>query len=114
MLYQLSYFCPQIVFILKSFFCVWLFFCFFVFNLKTWKLSADEPKKRILWAAENNKLEEVQQLLAADPSLVHSTDKDGYSPLHRAAYSDHLEMAEVDHLCVCAWLCVCEWECLCV
>ncbi|KAK7093373.1 ankyrin repeat domain-containing protein 49-like [Littorina saxatilis] len=54
----------------------------------------NEPKKRILWAAENNKMEEVQQLLTADPSLVHSVDKDGYTPLHRAAYGDHLEMAE--------------------
>ena len=63
--------------------------------------GTDEPKKRILWAAENNKLEEVQQLLVADPTLIRATDKDGYSPLHRAAYSDHLEMTEV---CGCGWV----------
>ncbi|KAK7483096.1 hypothetical protein BaRGS_00025664 [Batillaria attramentaria] len=40
----------------------------------------NEPSKRILWAAENNKMDIVQQLLASDPSLVHSRDGDGYSP----------------------------------
>ncbi|KAL8568099.1 hypothetical protein ACOMHN_000323 [Nucella lapillus] len=54
----------------------------------------NEPAKRILWAAENNMMEEVDKLLSTDPSLVHSTDKDGYTPLHRAAYNDHVEMAE--------------------
>ncbi|XP_076451603.1 ankyrin repeat domain-containing protein 49-like [Babylonia areolata] len=54
----------------------------------------NDPAKRILWAAENNMMEEVEQILRNDPSLVHSADKDGYTPLHRAAYNDHVEMAE--------------------
>lgn len=56
----------------------------------------DEPPKRILWAAENNHLSIVQQLLAMDPSLVNARDRDQYTPLHRAAYGDHVEIAEVN------------------
>ncbi|XP_038154039.1 ankyrin repeat domain-containing protein 49 [Cyprinodon tularosa] len=52
----------------------------------------DKPKELILWAAENNRLPTVLRLLAADPQLVHYCDEDGYTPLHRAAYSGHLEV----------------------
>ncbi|PVD37044.1 hypothetical protein C0Q70_04037 [Pomacea canaliculata] len=55
----------------------------------------NEPPKRILWAAENNHLSIVQQLLAMDPSLVNARDRDQYTPLHRAAYGDHVEIAEL-------------------
>lgn len=34
----------------------------------------------------------VHSLLAADPLLVHCCDEDGYTPLHRAAYSGHIEV----------------------
>lgn len=34
----------------------------------------------------------VLRLLTADPSLVCSCDEDGYTPLHRAAYSGHVEV----------------------
>ena len=61
--------------------------CFFLYR--------NEPPKRILWAAENNKLVEAKELLETDPSLVKSVDKDGYTPLHRASYGDHTEMAEL-------------------
>lgn len=37
-------------------------------------------------------LSTVRSLLAADPSLVHCWDEDGYTPLHRAAYSGHVEI----------------------
>lgn len=55
----------------------------------------NDPQKRILWAAENNKLEDVVKLLTENASLIGSTDKDGYTPLHRAAYNDHLEMSRL-------------------
>lgn len=55
------------------------------------EIKAD-PKKYILWSAENNKLEEAETLLREDASLVHATDEDGYTPLHRAAYNGHNEM----------------------
>lgn len=55
----------------------------------------DHPKVLILWAAENNRLSTVHRLLTADPSLVHCRDEDGYTPLHRAAYSGHVEVVSV-------------------
>eukprot|EP00092_Neocalanus_flemingeri_P021694 GFUD01023532.1.p1 GENE.GFUD01023532.1~~GFUD01023532.1.p1 ORF type:complete len:228 (+),score=92.24 GFUD01023532.1:38-721(+) len=52
----------------------------------------DQPGERLLWAAQHNKLELVRTLLSASPGLVGSRDGDLYSPLHRAAYSNHLGM----------------------
>ncbi|XP_073323441.1 ankyrin repeat domain-containing protein 49 [Pagrus major] len=52
----------------------------------------DKPKELILWAAENNRLPTVHKLLTADPSLVHCCDEDGYTPLHRASYSGHVDV----------------------
>ncbi|XP_037328979.2 ankyrin repeat domain-containing protein 49 [Pungitius pungitius] len=53
----------------------------------------DKPKMLILWAAQNNRLATVHRLVTADPSLVHCCDEDGYTPLHRAAYSGHVDVA---------------------
>ncbi|XP_029360568.1 ankyrin repeat domain-containing protein 49 isoform X2 [Echeneis naucrates] len=52
----------------------------------------DKPEELILWAAENNRLSTVCRLLTADPLLVHCCDEDGYTPLHRAAYSGHVDV----------------------
>ncbi|XP_069553657.1 ankyrin repeat domain-containing protein 49 [Brachyistius frenatus] len=52
----------------------------------------ENPKELVLWAAENNRLSTVHSLLTADPLLVHCCDEDGYTPLHRAAYSGHFEV----------------------
>uniref|UniRef100_A0AAQ4PN75 Ankyrin repeat domain 49 n=1 Tax=Gasterosteus aculeatus aculeatus TaxID=481459 RepID=A0AAQ4PN75_GASAC len=52
----------------------------------------DEPKLLILWAAQNSRLATVHRLVTADPSLVHCCDEDGYTPLHRAAYSGHVDV----------------------
>ncbi|XP_028311632.1 ankyrin repeat domain-containing protein 49 [Gouania willdenowi] len=52
----------------------------------------DKPTELILWAAENNRRPTVDQVLTADPSLVHCCDEDGYTPLHRAAYGGHVEV----------------------
>merc|ERR1712183_817414 len=45
-----------------------------------------------LWAAQHNKLELVRAVLSDSPRLVGTTDSDLYTPLHRAAYSNHLSM----------------------
>ncbi|WAR02807.1 ANR49-like protein [Mya arenaria] len=54
-----------------------------------------DPRKKILWAAENNELAIVRDLLETDPGLVSSRDSDGYTPLHRAAYNGHLDMIKL-------------------
>ncbi|KAM9819983.1 ankyrin repeat domain-containing protein 49 [Syngnathus typhle] len=53
----------------------------------------DKPAELILWAAENNRVSTVHRLLSAEVSLVHSSDDDAYTPLHRAAYSNHTAVA---------------------
>ena len=52
----------------------------------------------MLWASETNNLPEVKKLLSSNPCLVNVHDMDGYTPLHRAAYGNHLQMAEVREL----------------
>lgn len=37
-------------------------------------------------------LSSIHSLLIADPLLVNCCDEDGYTPLHRAAYSGHIEV----------------------
>ncbi len=49
----------------------------------------DEPGQRLLWAAQFGRLDVAESILAADPGLVGHRDDDGYSALHRAAYSGH-------------------------
>ena len=55
----------------------------------------EKPGERLLWAAQHNRLEVVTSLLTSDPSLVHYTDSDRYTALHRAAYSHHLPVLEL-------------------
>ena len=63
-------------------------------------IFSDEPSKRILWAAENNNHDAVREIVEKDKEMIHSCDQDGYTALHRAAYSGHLAMVEVGrHLC---------------
>ena len=50
---------------------------------------SDDPRLKILWAAENGNDALVTELLTADASLAHATDSDGYTPLHRASYEGH-------------------------
>ncbi|VVC90540.1 ankyrin repeat domain-containing protein 49 [Leptidea sinapis] len=50
------------------------------------------PIDHILWAAENGEIDTVQELLSKQPGLVHARDSDGYTPLHRAAYSNHVHV----------------------
>ncbi|CAK9830370.1 Ankyrin repeat domain-containing protein 49 [Anthophora retusa] len=57
--------------------------------------NAKEPDAQdILTAAENGNLKGVKMLLTKNPSLLESTDKDGYTPLHRACYGNHVQIVE--------------------
>ncbi|XP_050316125.1 ankyrin repeat domain-containing protein 49-like [Anthonomus grandis grandis] len=49
---------------------------------------------KILEASENGDLETIKELLRQDPNLVHTTDKDNYTPLHRACYANNLEVVK--------------------
>lgn len=55
--------------------------------------ASDE--RLILFAAEKGDLEVVRKILEHNPEAVKARDKDGYTPLHRAAYENHKEVAEL-------------------
>ncbi|KAJ8929267.1 hypothetical protein NQ314_018060, partial [Rhamnusium bicolor] len=54
----------------------------------------DEMQNKILVACEKGNLDEVKSLLAQDPELVNVRDKDRYTPLHRACYSNNVEVVK--------------------
>lgn len=56
----------------------------------------ETPEKEILWAAENGDANRVSELLEANSNLTKVSDKDGYTPLHRAAYNNHLRVVDVN------------------
>ncbi len=49
--------------------------------------AEDEKGARLLWAAQFGRQDVLESLLEEDPDLVGFRDGDGYSALHRAAYS---------------------------
>jgi len=53
---------------------------------------AKEVPCKLLKAAEEGKLEELKEILLKHPTLINSTDSDGYTALHRASYSGHEEV----------------------
>ncbi|KAL7040502.1 hypothetical protein ACKWTF_000412 [Chironomus riparius] len=53
-------------------------------------------EREILWAAsEEDKNDLVEEILSKDPSQVHAVDRDGYTPLHKAAYNNNYELAQL-------------------
>jgi len=48
----------------------------------------------LLTAAEKGDLETVKQLVQQDPKLIATVDVQGYSPLHKAAYNNRLDIVE--------------------
>lgn len=48
-----------------------------------------------MWAAEHGEVEDAEKLLRDNPSLVNIKDEDEYTPLHRAAYNNHLDMIQL-------------------
>ncbi|XP_006902424.1 PREDICTED: ankyrin repeat domain-containing protein 49 [Elephantulus edwardii] len=61
------------------------------FQLQEKKMEKD-PSKLLLWAAEQNRLTTVRKLLSEKATHVNTRDEDEYTPLHRAAYSGHLDV----------------------
>ncbi|XP_013410662.1 ankyrin repeat domain-containing protein 49 [Lingula anatina] len=55
----------------------------------------NNPVQRILWAAENGEVDIVTELLQKDASLIQAVDKDGYTPLHRAAYNGEMDVVKI-------------------
>ena len=47
----------------------------------------EEPGPKFLWAAQHNNVDLIKNLYSQDPNLVKFADSDGYTALHRAAYS---------------------------
>lgn len=50
--------------------------------------------KRVLLAAEKNRLLDLARIIGEEPSLVNYADSDGYTPLHRASYGGNLDCAK--------------------
>nr|KAF6465926.1 hypothetical protein HJG63_011290 [Rousettus aegyptiacus] len=61
------------------------------YQLQEKKMEKD-PSKLLLWAAENNRVTTVRRLLSEKATHVNTRDEDEYTPLHRAAYSGHLDV----------------------
>lgn len=59
--------------------------------------------KEILAAAENGDLDKIKKLLTKNHHLLECTDKDGYTPLHRACYGNHVEIVEVKIIIFCEY-----------
>lgn len=58
------------------------------------KLEYQRRGKRILLAAEKGRLFELAYYIHLDSNLVHYTDSDGYTPLHRASYAGYKDCAK--------------------
>ncbi|XP_015121931.1 ankyrin repeat domain-containing protein 49 [Diachasma alloeum] len=54
----------------------------------------DADARGILVAAEKGHAERLAILLDKNPALISVTDKDGYTPLHRACYGNHVNIIE--------------------
>lgn len=59
-------------------------------------LFLEKLQEDMLNACENGSIELVKQLIEDHPELINSVDKDKYTPLHRACYSNNVEI--VDYL----------------
>lgn len=59
------------------------------------KSFADPDQKAVLDAAEQGDLDKIKALCSINPALIECQDKDGYTPLHRACYGNHVHLVEV-------------------
>lgn len=48
----------------------------------------------MLKACETGELEVIKSLLETNPDLINTMDDDKYTPLHRACYSNNVEIVE--------------------
>lgn len=51
----------------------------------------EKSENTFMKAAEDGNLEQMKILLKVNPTLIQISDKDGYTPLHRACYGDHID-----------------------
>jgi len=51
----------------------------------------NEPGPKFLWAAQHNNVDLIKDLYKQDANLIKFADSDGYTALHRAAYSGSKE-----------------------
>ena len=50
--------------------------------------NPDQPGPRFLWAAQNDdRIEILKEILSKNSNVIKFADEDGYTALHRAAYS---------------------------
>ncbi|KAJ8933474.1 hypothetical protein NQ318_023068 [Aromia moschata] len=54
----------------------------------------DNLQNEILEASEKGNLLILKSLIEKDPELINATDKDKYTPLHRACYSNNIEVVK--------------------
>lgn len=52
-------------------------------------------EREILWAATENHDQLVEEILLKDPSMANVSDRDGYTPLHKACYNNNYELAQL-------------------
>ncbi|KHJ80950.1 ankyrin repeat protein, partial [Oesophagostomum dentatum] len=53
--------------------------------------NLENPTEKFLKEAENGNVDALKSMLKDDHRLLLVTDEDGYTALHRAAYSNHLD-----------------------
>uniref|UniRef100_A0A7E4VPP3 ANK_REP_REGION domain-containing protein n=1 Tax=Panagrellus redivivus TaxID=6233 RepID=A0A7E4VPP3_PANRE len=53
-----------------------------------------DPKEQFLTAAEEGNLEVIREMVEKYPDFLHVRDRDEYTPLHRAAYNNHVEVCK--------------------
>ncbi|XP_076660489.1 ankyrin repeat domain-containing protein 49-like [Halictus rubicundus] len=56
--------------------------------------AREVDENEILHAAEKGDLEKIRTLIQKNRELLESTDDDGYTPLHRACYGNHVQVVE--------------------
>lgn len=52
-------------------------------------------QKEILWATNEGKDDLVESILERNPKCTEAVDEDGYTPLHRACYNNHVDIAKI-------------------
>uniref|UniRef100_A0AC35FE04 Ankyrin repeat domain-containing protein 49 n=1 Tax=Panagrolaimus sp. PS1159 TaxID=55785 RepID=A0AC35FE04_9BILA len=53
-----------------------------------------DPKEQFLTAAEDGNLEQLKQMIEKYPNFLHVRDRDDYTPMHRAAYNNHVDVCQ--------------------